>query len=242
MNSVMIQLHQYKSDLESKGHHVYAIMLKGSQNYNLHDSESDVDANAILIPSLSEIRHNKSYKYTYDTGEVTCHNIYSFADIVAKGNPQWIEVVHTPYHIGGSLDLFKHFKVNPSALKGMVYEKVAAFDKLYPSRAHMIEKHGYDPKQLHHIIRLYHTLKGDKPYSIYSGEGREWMLAIKRGALPKEEAKLLMDEYLQKLIAIYDSRKLAYEPQGVDYESIDKIVLDYYLKHTIRKHNDYNNK
>lgn len=57
--SVMIQLQRYKSDLEAKGHQVYAIMLKGSQNYNLHDSESDVDANAILIPSLSEIRHKK---------------------------------------------------------------------------------------------------------------------------------------------------------------------------------------
>ena len=53
MNSVMAQLQQYKEDLEAKGHQVYALMLKGSQNYNLHDSESDVDANAILIPSLS---------------------------------------------------------------------------------------------------------------------------------------------------------------------------------------------
>lgn len=229
MNSVMTQLQQYKSDLESKGHQVYAIMLKGSQNYNLHDSESDVDANAILIPSLSEIRHNKSYKYSYDTGEVVCHNIYSFAEIVAKGNPQWCEVVHTPYHIGGSLDLFKHFKVNPSALKGMVYEKVAAFDKLYPSRAHMIEKFQYDPKQLHHIIRLYHTLKGDLPYSIYSGEGRDWMLGIKRGVLSKDEAKALMDKYLTKLLNIYDSRKLSYQPQTVDYEAIDKIVLGHYL-------------
>lgn len=229
MNSVMAQLQQYKEDLEAKGHQVYAIMLKGSQNYNLHDSESDVDANAILIPSLSEIRHNKSYKYTYDTGEITCHNIYSFADIVAKGNPQWIEVVHTPYHMGGSLELFKHFQVNPSALKGMVYEKVAAFDKLYPSRACMIEKFGYDPKQLHHIIRLYHTLKGNLPYSIYAGAGREWMLGIKRGSLAKADAKLLMDKYIQKLLAIYDSRKLAYTPQTVDYDAIDKIVLKYYL-------------
>ena len=229
MNSVMIQLQRYKSDLEARGHHVYAIMLKGSQNYNLHDSESDVDANAILIPSLSEIRHNKSYKYTYDTGEVVCHNIYSFADIVAKGNPQWIETIWTPYHIGGSLDLFKHFKVNPSALKGMVYEKVAAFDKLYPSRAHMIEKFKYDPKQLHHIIRLYHTLKGDKPYSIYAGTGREWLLGIKRGVLAKDEAKTLMDKYIQKLLYIYDSRKLSYKPQTVDYGAIDNIVLKYYL-------------
>ena len=230
MNSVMTQLQQYKSDLESKGHHVYAIMLKGSQNYNLHDSESDVDANAILIPSLSEIRHNKSYKYTYDTGEVTCHNIYSFADIVAKGNPQFIEVCNTPYQIGGSLQFLSHFKVNPSALKGMVYEKVAAFEKLYPSQLKAIELYGYAPKQLHHIIRLYHTLKGDLPYSIYSGEGRDWMLGIKRGVLSKDEAKALMDKYLTKLLDIYDSRKLAYEPQAVDYESIDKIVLDYYLK------------
>ena len=38
-----------------------------------------------------------------------------------------------------------------------------------------------------------------------------------------------MDEYIQKLIAIYDSRKLAYEPQVVDYYIIDMIVLDYYL-------------
>lgn len=227
--SVMIQLQRYKSDLEAKGHQVYAIMLKGSQNYNLHDSESDVDANAILIPSLSEIRHKKSYKYTYDTGEVTCHNIYSFADIVAKGNPQWIEVCNTPYLIGGSLELFKHFKVNPSALKGMFYEKVEAFDKLYPSRAHMIEKFGYDPKQLHHIIRLYHTLKGTLPYSIYTGAGREWMLGIKRGSLNKADAQILMDKYIQKLLAIYESRKLAYSPQTVDYDAIDNIVLNYYL-------------
>ena len=123
----MTQLQQYKSDLESKGHHVYAIMLKGSQNYNLHDSESDVDANAILLPSLSEIRHNKSYKYTYDTGEVTCHNIYSFADIVAKGNPQWSEAVNSKYIIGSSLEMFKKYSINPSALKGMFMEKSPCF-------------------------------------------------------------------------------------------------------------------
>ena len=258
MNSVMIQLQRYKLDLEARGHYVYAIMLKGSQNYNLHDSESDIDANAILIPSLSEIRNNKSYKYTYDTGEVTCHNIYTFAEIVAKGNPQWIETIHTPYHIGWSLELFKHFKVNPSALKGMVYEKVAAFDKLYPSRAHMIEKHGYDPKQLSSIIRLYHLLLINKEIYTYKGNFKEWMIAVKRGSLNKTDAVVLLHRYKNKITKIYekrkveyklqcvnyklidsivlnyliticDSHKLAYKPQTVNYEAIDKIVLDYYL-------------
>lgn len=230
MNSVMAQLQHYKSDLEAKGHQVYAIMLKGSQNYNLHDSESDIDANAILIPSLSEIRHNKSYKYTYDTGEVTCHNIYSFADIVAKGNPQWIEVVHTPYHIGGSLELFKHFKVNPSALKGMVYEKVAAFDKLYQSRAHMIEKYRYDPKQLSSVIRLYHLLLLNKEIYTYKGKLKKWMIAVKRGLLNKQEAKLLLDKYKNKIVKIYEKRKSEYKVQFVNYKVLDNIVLDHLIK------------
>ena len=81
---ILTKLQEYKTSIESKGHIVYAIALKGSQNYNLSDEESDIDANAILIPTLSDLRHNKSIKYKFDTGEVMCHNIYSFADIVAN--------------------------------------------------------------------------------------------------------------------------------------------------------------
>ena len=232
MNAVMTQLHQYKSDLESKGHHVYAIMLKGSQNYNLHDSESDVDANAILIPSLSEIRHNKSYKYTYDTGEVTCHNIYSFADIVAKGNPQWSEAVNSKYVLGNSLDMFKKYIINPSALKGMFMEKVHALDKRYPSRAKYIDEYGWDGKQLHHLIRLYDLLLNDKIIHEYHGKDREYMLSIKRHKFPltKEEAFSLRDEYVEKLNKIYEEKKTLYVPIPVDYEAIDTIVMQNYFK------------
>ena len=231
MNSVMTQLHQYKSDLESKGHHVYAIMLKGSQNYNLHDSESDVDANAILIPSLSEIRHNKSYKYTYDTGEVTCHNIYSFADIVAKGNPQWSEAVNSKYIIGSSLEMFKKYSINPSALKGMFMEKVHALDKRYPSRAKYIDEYGWDGKQLHHLIRLYDLLLNDKIIYEYHGKEREYMLDIKRHIFPltKEEAFLLRDEYVAKLNKIYEEKKILYKPEKIDYSILDNIVMQHYF-------------
>lgn len=227
----MTQLQLYKSDLESKGHHVYAIMLKGSQNYNLHDSESDIDANAILIPSLSEIRHNKSYKYTYNTGEVTCHNIYSFADIVAKGNPQWSEAVNSKHVIGSSLEMFKKYSINPSALKGMFMEKVHALDKRYPSRAKYIDEYGWDGKQLHHLIRLYDLLLNDKIIYEYHGKEREYMLDIKRHRFPltKEEAFSLRDEYVAKLNKIYEEKKTTYIPIPIDYEAIDKIVLDYYL-------------
>ena len=73
---ILDTLQLYKDHIEVQGYFVYAIMLKGSQNYNLSDSESDIDANAILIPTPSQLRSDDKPKFTFPTGEVTCHNIY----------------------------------------------------------------------------------------------------------------------------------------------------------------------
>lgn len=221
---VMKTLQKFKDEIEAKGYYVYAIMLKGSQNYNLDDEESDVDANVILIPTITQMLDGGvSTKFEFEEGEVTAHDIYNFAKIVAKGNPQWIEVCHTEYKIGDSLDMFKHFEINPSALKGMAYEKVKAFDKLYPSREHMVKKHGYDPKQLHHIIRLFDLLKSGEPIVSYEGEYRDVMIGIKRGALSKEKAFEMRDEYNKLIIELAEEKKLEYKPQEVDKEKINEI-------------------
>ena len=75
MKEVMKKLQEYKEHIESEGLTVYAIALKGSQNYNLSDEESDIDANVVFIPTLDQLRKNYKTKFTFDTGEVTCHNI-----------------------------------------------------------------------------------------------------------------------------------------------------------------------
>lgn len=217
----------YKKEIEDKSYKIYAIMLKGSQNYNLDDEESDIDANAILIPQLHEIGKARfTKKFTFENGEVTCHDIYTFCEIVAKGNPQWIEVCHTDYKIGGDISFLKKHKINPSALKGMAYEKVKAFDHLFPSREHMVKKFGYDPKQLHHIIRLYHLLYHNVPIYKYNGEARERMICIKRGYYGVEEANKLKEEYMQKIVDLANERKLTYKLQDIDYEALNKIVIE----------------
>lgn len=226
-DQIMETLQSYADKAQAEGYKVYAIMLKGSQNYNLPDEESDIDANLIYIPTIAQMRSPEVPKFTFEDGEVTCHSIYKFAEIVAKGNPQWIEVCHTDYHIGGSLEMFKHFKLNPSALKGMLMEKVHAFDRLYPSRKKYIEQFGYDPKQLHHIIRLYDCLNEGVLVKKYYGAQRDFMMAIKRGGtLTKEEAFELRDKYVALLQKIYESRKMAYTPQKINYGQIDQIVLE----------------
>lgn len=227
----METLQKYKEYAESQGLIVYAIGLKGSQNYNLSDEESDIDANLVFIPTLQQIRTGEKVKFTFPEGEVTCHNIYAFAEIVAKGNPQWIEVCHSEWHIG-SFDLFKHYNLNPSALKGMMMEKVHAFSKLYPSREKYIKKFGYDPKQLHHIIRLYDTLKLGVNVHKYDTDMRIWMMDIKRGRYPGNllDAENLRDSYVTELEKFYEERKLAYIPQEVNYDLLDSIVMEYLKK------------
>lgn len=220
-------LSHYKRSIEEKGHKVYAIMLKGSQNYNLHDEHSDIDANAILIPQLHQINKTRlAEKYTFETGEVMCHDVYSFAEIVAKGNPQWIEVCHTEYKIGGDISFLQHHQINPSSLKGMAYEKVKAFDKPYPSKEEVIKDYGYDPKQLHHIIRLYDLLKHNTPIYKYEGESRDFMMSIKRSGMPVDAANQIKDEYMQKIVALTEERRLTYTPQKIDYDALNKIVID----------------
>jgi len=231
--TVMEQLQEYKEHIEAQGYNVYAIMLKGSQNYNLSDEESDVDANAILLPtSIKQLRDGIKKKFTFPDGEVTCHDIYSFVHILAKGNPQWIEVVNSEYTIGEDLSMFKDYVINPSALKGMFMEKVNAFDKLYPSREKYVKQFGYDPKQLHHLVRLYDLLeKNAKVHKYEDDYYRDWLMGIKRGGtLTKEEAFNLRDKYTKLLASIYEKRKIAYKPQEINIEAVDKIVTKYLCK------------
>lgn len=224
-------LERMKSEIEAKGHIVFAIALKGSQNYNLHDEESDIDANAILIPTLKDFRDPKKHKFEFPEGEVTAHNIYDFASIVCKGNPQWVETCNSQYYIG-DFSLFKNARVDPRALGGMAREKAIAFSKRFPSRAEYIDKYGYDPKQLHHIIRLSDLLESGKNVLRYSNEDRDWMMGLKRGQYPGslEEAERLRDEYMSK---IDEKIKELGKPENVeiDYDSIDSIVMEYLVKH-----------
>jgi predicted nucleotidyltransferase len=223
---IMATLEKFKTHAQAQGLNVYAVALKGSQNYNLDDDLSDIDANLVFIPTPQQLRNNKKFKFEFDEGDVVCHNIFAFAEIVAKGNPQWIEVCHSEFMLG-DLDIFKDFDVNPSALKGMMMEKVSAFSKRYPSRVKYVEEFGYDPKQLHHIIRLYDVLNKSVKVYKYTDAEKKHMVDIKRGSFPesKEDAFALRDEYVSKIEKIYDAKNIEYKSQSIDWDLLDNIFI-----------------
>lgn len=154
----------------------FYLALYGSQNYNIAGPNSDVDTKAIILPSLNDIVLNKKPKSktrVLNNGEnLDIKDLRIMFDCYRKQNVNYIETLFTKYYDYGSLyekevkelrdnaELIARY--NPylavKCIKGMAFEKYHALSHRYPSKIDIIEKYGYDPKQLSHIIRLENLL------------------------------------------------------------------------------------
>lgn len=156
------ELSNYKKILEEKGYNVIYVGLYGSQNYNLDDEESDIDVKAIIMPSLHDIIFRKITSTTVECekGNIDVKDLLTFYEVIKKGNFSYIESIQTEYSIGDKYikELFNRFKVNRKSILGAMYEKRKALTHEYPSKTQEFEKWGFDPKQHHHILRLYDLL------------------------------------------------------------------------------------
>ena len=132
------ELSNYKKILEDKGYNVIYIGLYGSQNYNLDDEESDIDAKAIILPTLHDIIFRKVTSITIECekGNIDVKDLLTFYDVIKKGNFSYIESIQTEYSIGDKYikNLFSQFKVNKKSVLGAMYEKRKALTHEYPSK------------------------------------------------------------------------------------------------------------
>ena len=188
---------------------VVALVLQGSQNYGLDDAESDVDTKLLLVPTLDEIIFNKKPVSTTHVREndehIDAKDIRLYWQCFRKGNPNFVEVLFTDYYIVNPMyaDLWEEMRndrervarVNPlvaaKAMMGMVQEKFHAMEHRYPSRAEIVDKFGYDPKQLQHLIRMSWFLetyvydeccyKDILTLDYTERSFRPWLLDVKRG-------------------------------------------------------------
>ncbi len=231
------ELSNYKKALEDKGYKVIYIGLYGSQNYNVDDELSDIDAKAIILPSLHDIIFRKVTSKTIDceNGSIDVKDLITFYDVIKKGNFSYVESIDTEYSIGDEYikDLFKQFRPNLKSILGAMYEKRKALTHKYPSKKEEFEKWGFDPKQYHHIVRLLDLLEynnqnnTNKSYLEYDEVISQQMINIKRNSIngkslyTKKEAEDLADECIE------NAKKLI--PQDYKYEviNIDNKISKY---------------
>lgn len=206
---------------------VMATMLYGSQNYGLDTPESDVDAKTIVVPRLRGLILDKKVSTELrlpDNSLDTVKDVREMFDNYKKGNINFLETLFTPYFYIASdfadefreLREHRHLIANSkpratlSMVKGMAHVKGQFMEADHPSAAEAIAKYGYNPKELHHLARLYyfaHSFLENADFytalkycdvnshpSIYQG-----VISLKTAPVSIKEARDLRDDFLEKI-------------------------------------------
>lgn len=201
MDKIMERLHSDYNHLTEKGYRVLGVFLQGSQNYGLNYAGSDVDTKAIIIPSIDDVVLNRkpdSHTEVLPSNEhLDRKDIRLMHDCFKKQNINFLEILFTPYRVMNPVyeaeyaPMFEHrediahFHVRAAlnCLCGMIYEKNKALEHPYPTLIDRIKKFGYDPKQLHHILRCWEFIQryceGEKFEDCLQSKHKDLLIAVK---------------------------------------------------------------
>lgn len=211
---IMKRVKEHYEILKNKGYEIIFLALQGSQNYGLdvYDEEyqSDVDTKAIVLPSFKDFVYNKepvSTTIVLDNNEhIDVKDIRVMFENYKKQNINYLETIFTEFKIINpkyekliqplfdNAELIAHLNYNQAlrCMAGMSMEKLKALKHPYPTIKDKIEKYGYDPKQLHHILRmnefLYNYVFGFPFKDCLKSQRSLFLIAIKKGVLPEEAA------------------------------------------------------
>jgi len=156
---------------------VMAVILQGSQNYNLDVEDSDIDAKAILLPNIDQlIRGDEMVSKTLtmeDGSLVDVKDIRKMVKEFEKRNPSYLELMFTDYayvpsdyvdeflelkELGRGVTSTDKIRMYKGMLGTMKTRRKVMENKCHtPSekRAADIEKYGYDRKSFMHVMRMY---------------------------------------------------------------------------------------
>lgn len=222
---------------------IVGIFVQGSQNYGLDYEGSDIDTKLIVAPTFEEIAFNKKPVSTTHVRENNEHidfkDIRLYIETFRKQNLNFLEILFTPYKIVNpqyaewwnklveNREAIAHYDIHRAikSMKGIALEKYHAMEHKYPSKIDIIEKYGYDSKQLHHLLRveeyLFRYIEGEsyEDCLIPTAETATKLKIIKEDneELSLEEARGAAKVALQNIERICEAG-LAYYPEGYNPE------------------------
>lgn len=234
MNEIQKRVNEHFE--EARGHfaddRILGIFLQGSQNYGLDVPGSDVDTKLIVVPSLKEIAMNsKPVSTTHiraNEEHIDFKDVRLYIDTFRKQNLNFLEILFTNYFVVNPIyakewnRLLEHREeishYNPframKTMKGIAMEKYYAMEHPYPSKLDILAKHGYDGKQLHHLIRvkefLERYLAGESFKDCLISKQPEYLKAVK----------------LHTYYTLEEAREVANNTMSHIEEICDKTILE----------------
>lgn len=234
---------KYLIELDYK---VVSVNLYGSQNYDCDTPSSDYDFKAIVIPTMDDVIFNRkpiSTDIEFKGGLIDIKDIRLMFDNYKKQNVNFIETLFTRWYWAAPDFVHEWERAREMAdrvafadptksincMIGMAKEKEHALAQPYPSKVAIVEKYGFDPKQLMHILRLHNLmqrfvwkLENDTipTYSdllIPDDNTIDYLMMIKTMTMETpitvEQAKTMAAEHITLMEDIRDRYKNAHEDQ-----------------------------
>lgn len=218
---VFNQMVRHVKFAQSKGYDVIVSSIYGSQNYALETEESDVDSYLIVMPSLEDLALNrkpvsKELMYVDENGipngeHVVVKDLRIFAEALMNADFHALEVVSSKYTFvwnwawpeldyRESLNPFEDMDCFTAVLPKFYWRVANCLESALKSKK--FERLDWDKKGdrktlvdvvLHYFVFLHAFEQDECPYSTYSKNLRDTLLAIKNGSMSKEEALAMFD-------------------------------------------------
>ena len=149
---------------------IVGVFLQGSQNYGLDYKGSDIDTKCIVLPTLEDLIFNRKPVSTThilpNEEHLDLKDVRLYFQTFRKQNLNFMEILFTKYKIVNPTyePMWNRLienneqiaRYNPvgavKTMKGIAMEKYHAMEHEYPSKIDLIDKWGYDGKQLSHLL------------------------------------------------------------------------------------------
>lgn len=226
---------------------IVGIFYQGSGNYGLDYEESDVDTKLIVTPTLDDIifTHKPvSTTHIRNNDEHTdWKDIRLMLQTFRKCNLNFTEILFTKYKIVNPLYMKQWDRVVDNneliarynevaavrTMKGIAMEKYHAMEHKYPSKIDIIDKYGFDGKQVHHLFRveeyLQRYINGESYADCLISKQAEYLKNVKTcGYLSLEEARVLAKESLNRICIMADKFRAEHIEQS--NPKVDNLLDD----------------
>lgn len=227
---------------------IVGVFLQGSQNYGLDYEGSDIDTKCIVLPTLEDLIFNRKPVSTThvlpNEEHLDLKDVRLYFQTFRKQNLNFMEILFTKYKIINPIyeqywnrliknnEQIAHY--NPvgavKTMKGIALEKYHAMEHRYPSKIELIEKWGYDGKQLSHLIRVDEYLAryiAGEPYAdCLITKKPELLIATKDMTNPKftlEEARTIAGLHLGIVTHTADRFAAAHKDDPID-KKVDELL------------------
>ena len=228
--------------------HIVGIFYQGSGNYGLDYEGSDVDTKCIVTPTFKQIAlARKPLSTTHvraNEEHIDMKDIRLYVQTFRKQNLNFLEILYTPYFYCVEVDFYNQWRRLMNAreeithydpvrsvksMMGIASEKYFAMEHHYPARMNWIEKFGYDPKQLHHLLRVSEYLDrylAGEPYGdCLLTKQADYLKEVKQGLHPLEEAREIANKVYSDIHEKCDKFVEEHKDDPVDHY-VDELLDD----------------